>query len=56
MMEPILDAFTEEVKQVSLNAPQIPFVSNVTGTWITSDEAMAPSYWAKTPAPYSALL
>ena len=47
MMEPILDAFTEEVKQVSLNAPQIPFVSNVTGTWITSDEAMNPSYWAR---------
>jgi thioesterase domain-containing protein/malonyl CoA-acyl carrier protein transacylase len=47
MMEPILDAFTEQVKQVSLNTPQIPFVSNVTGTWITPDEAINPSYWAR---------
>jgi len=47
MMEPILDVFTERVKQVDLNPPQIPFVSNVTGTWITPDEAMNPSYWAR---------
>lgn len=47
MMEPILDAFTAQVRQVGLNPPQIPFVSNVTGTWITSNEAMNPSYWAK---------
>jgi phthiocerol/phenolphthiocerol synthesis type-I polyketide synthase E len=47
MMDPILDAFTEQIRQVRLNPPQIPFVSNVTGTWITSDEAVSPSYWAK---------
>jgi acyl transferase domain-containing protein/thioesterase domain-containing protein len=47
MVEPILDAFAEQVKQVRLNPPQIPFLSNVIGTWITSDEAMDPSYWAR---------
>jgi acyl transferase domain-containing protein len=47
MMEPILDIFTEKVSKVSLKFPQIPFVSNVTGTWITPDEAMNPSYWAR---------
>jgi len=47
MMEPILEAFTEQVKQVGLNPPKIPFLSNVTGTWITPDEAMNPSYWAR---------
>jgi acyl transferase domain-containing protein len=47
MMDSILDAFAEKVKEVSLNAPQIPFVSNVTGTWITPDQAMDPSYWAR---------
>jgi phthiocerol/phenolphthiocerol synthesis type-I polyketide synthase E len=46
MIDPITGAFTEQVKQVTLNAPQIPFVSNVTGTWITSDEAMSPNYWS----------
>lgn len=47
MMEPILAHFTEEVKRVSLNPPHTPFLSNVTGTWITSDEAMSPEYWAQ---------
>jgi acyl transferase domain-containing protein len=47
MMEPILDSFTQKVKQCRLNSPQIPYVSNLAGTWITSDEAMNPSYWAK---------
>ncbi|OEU49472.1 MAG: hypothetical protein BA872_01505 [Desulfobacterales bacterium C00003060] len=47
MVEPILDIFTEQVKQVRLHAPQIPFLSNVTGTWITSDEATNPRYWAR---------
>ena len=46
MVEPILDIFTEQVKQVRRNPPQIPFVSNVTGTWITPDKAMNPGYWA----------
>ena len=32
MMDPILDTFTEQVKKVGLDPPQIPFVSNVTGT------------------------
>ena len=47
MVEPILDIFTEQVKQVRLHAPQIPFLSNVTGTWITSDEATNSRYWAR---------
>jgi acyl transferase domain-containing protein/thioesterase domain-containing protein len=47
MMEPILDAFKEQVGRVRVSPPKIPFVSNLTGTWITSEEAMDPSYWAK---------
>jgi len=47
MMEPILDAFTEQLRQVELRPPQIPFVSNLTGLWITAEEAMSPAYWAK---------
>ncbi|MHC5731409.1 MAG: hypothetical protein ACYTXY_46460, partial [Nostoc sp.] len=30
-----------------LNPPKIPFVSNVSGTWITIAEATDPKYWAK---------
>ena len=31
----------------SAHAPQMPFVSNVTGTWITAAEATDPDYWAR---------
>ena len=47
MMSPILDAFTEHVKKVRLNEPTIPYLSNVTGHWITAAETTDPSYWAK---------
>jgi acyl transferase domain-containing protein len=47
MMEPILATFTEKVKQIRLNAPTIPFVSNVTGTWIAPEDATNPSYYAR---------
>lgn len=47
MMAPILEPFMEQVKGVALRPPEIPFVSNVTGTWITAGEAQDPSYWAK---------
>ncbi|MEO1005462.1 MAG: type I polyketide synthase, partial [Cyanobacteria bacterium J06638_38] len=47
MMEPIASYFTKLVKTVSLRPPQIPYLSNVTGTWITEAEATDPSYWTK---------
>ncbi|MBW4553598.1 MAG: SDR family oxidoreductase [Aphanocapsa sp. GSE-SYN-MK-11-07L] len=47
MMEPILLPFMQRVQQVKLNPPQIPYLSNVTGTWITAQETTDPSYWAK---------
>jgi acyl transferase domain-containing protein len=47
MMEGILDVFAKEVAGVRLKAPQIPYVSNVTGSWITGAEAMDPAYWTR---------
>ena len=47
MMEPILGAFTETVRGVALAEPTVPYVSNVTGTWMTAAEAREPSYWAR---------
>jgi acyl transferase domain-containing protein len=47
MMDPILGPFIDQVKRVDLQPPQIPYVSNVTGTWITAAEATDPSYWAR---------
>jgi len=47
MMDGILEPFIEEVKKVKLNPPKIPFVSNFTGTWITTAQATEPNYWAQ---------
>ncbi|MFN6560833.1 MAG: SDR family oxidoreductase [Nostoc sp. ChiSLP01] len=47
MMDPILEPFTLAVKKVTLNPPQIPYLSNVTGSWITTSQATDPNYWAK---------
>ena len=46
MMEAMLGEFTESVQKVALKPPQIPFISNLTGTWITTNEATDPGYWA----------
>ncbi|HEY2739197.1 MAG TPA: SDR family NAD(P)-dependent oxidoreductase, partial [Thermoanaerobaculia bacterium] len=35
------------VAKVRLRAPRIPFLSNVTGTWITAAEAQDPAYWVR---------
>ncbi|MBC6430915.1 SDR family oxidoreductase [Nostoc sp. HG1] len=47
MMEPIIAPFTAALGKVKLNPPQVPFISNVSGTWITATEATDPNYWAK---------
>ena len=47
MMDSILKVFSEAVKKVKLNPPEIPFISNPTGTWITISEATDPGYWTK---------
>ncbi|MBD2615673.1 acyltransferase domain-containing protein [Nostoc punctiforme FACHB-252] len=47
MMEAIADSFTELVQTISLKPPQIPYISNVTGTWITAEQATNPSYWTQ---------
>ncbi|MBD2355236.1 SDR family NAD(P)-dependent oxidoreductase [Tolypothrix sp. FACHB-123] len=47
MMEPILEPFTKEVHKIKLNPPQFPFISNVTGTWITAQQATDPNYWGR---------
>lgn len=45
LMDPILDRFRARIAAVSMRPPQIPYVSNLTGTWITAEEATDPDYW-----------
>ena len=46
MLTPIVGTFEDEVRNVRLNQPGIPYISNVTGRWITGRDAISPSYWA----------
>ncbi|HEX6899308.1 MAG TPA: SDR family NAD(P)-dependent oxidoreductase [Thermoanaerobaculia bacterium] len=47
MMDPILAPFAERVRNTARNAPEVPFISNLTGAWITREEAVDPDYWAR---------
>ena len=46
-LEPIANRFGDEVLQVQLHSPRIPCLSNVTGQWLTAEEAVDPAYWVK---------
>ena len=47
MMEPAVAPFVERCRGIRLRVPQIPYISNVTGTWITPEEATNPEYWGR---------
>jgi phthiocerol/phenolphthiocerol synthesis type-I polyketide synthase E len=47
MMDPIVARFEALVAETERKRPEIAFVSNVTGTWITEEEARDPGYWAR---------
>jgi amino acid adenylation domain-containing protein len=47
MMDPIVEPFTARAAQAHLQPPRIPYVSGVTGAWITDAEATDPAYWAR---------
>lgn len=46
MMDPVLERFANYVQRRQPQAPKQPFISSLTGEWITSDQAMSPQYWA----------
>jgi acyl transferase domain-containing protein/thioesterase domain-containing protein/acyl carrier protein len=45
LLDPILEDFGRVMADVRLAEPTIPYVSNLTGTWINADEARSPRYW-----------
>ncbi len=47
MMDSILTDFENELHKITLSKPQIPFVSNLSGKRITSQEAESAQYWVK---------
>lgn len=47
MMEPAIEPFTQLFAKIQMHPPTIPFISNLSGTWITATEATDPNYWAR---------
>jgi amino acid adenylation domain-containing protein len=47
LVEPVLGPFTETVRKMRLSPPRIPYLSNLTGTWVRDSEATDPAYWAR---------
>ena len=47
LMDPVVREFEAELAKVRPRPPQIPYISNVTGTWITAADLADPSYWVR---------
>ena len=46
-IETTLDEMEMAFKKIKLNNPSIPFMSNLTGDWISEQNALSPNYWIK---------
>ncbi len=45
LLNPVLDELATALGKVELREPQLPFISSLTGTWITKEQATDPAYW-----------
>jgi acyl transferase domain-containing protein/thioesterase domain-containing protein len=45
LLDPILDRFGDYLRRMPLSAPEIPLISNRSGTFMTDAEATDPNYW-----------
>ena len=46
-MQESAEQFSACFKKISLSPPQIPMVSNLTGTWLEAEQVMDPNYWCQ---------
>ncbi|EST37750.1 hypothetical protein N566_11310 [Streptomycetaceae bacterium MP113-05] len=47
MVEPALADFRTALADLDLRIPGIPYVTNLTGTWVTPEQAQDPEHWAR---------
>ncbi len=45
LMRPVLAEFAAQLDKLTLNPPQKPYLSNLSGTWITEAQATSTDYW-----------
>ncbi|MGH2479093.1 MAG: type I polyketide synthase, partial [Ktedonobacteraceae bacterium] len=47
MLNQVRAPLTDLMRTIKLQKPHTPYISNVTGTWITDQQATDPEYWAQ---------
>ena len=47
LLDGVLATFRERLSRIRLNAPTIPFISNLTGTWADAQTLTDPEYWVR---------
>ena len=47
MLDPILNTFRQACQKIDFHPPQVPLVSNLTGSWLSPSEATDTEYWVK---------
>lgn len=50
LLNPLLYDYKYAIKDIEFNKPEIPFISSITGDWITAEQATSVNYWAEQPA------
>lgn len=45
VLDPVLETYEKHLRGVTLRPPRIPFVTSVTGTWITDAQATSVRHW-----------
>ncbi|GAA3501428.1 hypothetical protein GCM10019016_085350 [Streptomyces prasinosporus] len=45
VLDPVLETFEGHLRAVTLRPPRIPYVTNVTGTWVTDAQATSVRHW-----------
>jgi acyl transferase domain-containing protein/NAD(P)-dependent dehydrogenase (short-subunit alcohol dehydrogenase family)/acyl carrier protein len=47
LVEPLMEPLTRIASRMRLSRPQSPYISNVTGSWMSDQDATDPGYWAR---------
>ena len=47
LMQPVTGTFAEAVARVRRRKPEIPYISGLSGQWISESEAVDPAYWSR---------
>jgi amino acid adenylation domain-containing protein len=47
MVDPVIEPLAKVLAKIPLSPPSMPYVSTMSGTWITASQATDPHYWAR---------